>query len=80
MIPTERELVRQTLTIIDGDAIRASNRVRDAIQIIRDATVTYAARKTALAKLEEANKILVTIPDAKKELYKLLDEQAHDSP
>ncbi|GAH82638.1 unnamed protein product, partial [marine sediment metagenome] len=31
-------------------------------------------------KLEEANKILVTIPDAKKELYKLLDEQSHDSP
>lgn len=72
---TERELVRQTLAIIDGDVIRATKRIRDAM----NAPMPYGAKWLVEKFLEEANNILVTIPDAKKELYKLLDEQAHDS-
>jgi len=71
----ERELVRQVLFIVDGDIIRATNRIRD----VMNAPMPYSAKKLVRDKLEEANKILFSISEAKKPLYKLLDEQAHDS-
>jgi len=78
MDANERELVRQTLAIIDGDTTRASNRIRDAMQIIRAGPMPFNDRRAAIKKLEEANEILFAISKSKVELYNLMNEQAKD--
>ena len=70
MTPEEREIVRQTLTILDAIAIRVDKRIRDASQLKKG---HHPIHRTIKNKLECARTLLQDIHHRKAALYKLLD-------